>query len=135
MAYRPFFLAFCLLLPTAYAKGPQVAKQSPGEAALARAEQTPAAAPKSTDGVAADPGAPPPEAAPDPNQEAPRVVLHDMMTNNVCIFESKMYSPGSRVHIDGQVHVCTNTALPRFLRKKDAPDAAIEARLEWVPVQ
>lgn len=60
---------------------------------------------------------------------APQIVLHDILTNRVCIFESKLYSIGAKVIILGKPHECTNVNPMTF----GAGDAEWDMR--WVPVQ
>lgn len=38
----------------------------------------------------------------------PRIILHDILTNRVCIHESKLYSIGAKVMILGSPHECVN---------------------------
>lgn len=59
----------------------------------------------------------------------PQIVLHDILTNRVCIFESKLYSIGAKVIILGKAHECTN-ANPMTFGASDA-----EWDMRWVPVQ
>lgn len=70
------------------------------------------------------------EEPPQPVEETsiPQIVLHDILTNRVCIFESKLYSIGAKVIILGKPHECTNANPMTF----GAGDADWDMR--WVPV-
>jgi len=59
----------------------------------------------------------------------PRIVLHDILTNRVCIFESKLYSLGAKVIILGKVHECTNANPMTFGASETQWD------MRWVPVK
>lgn len=69
---------------------------------------------------------PPPAVAETP---VPQIVLHDILTNRVCIYESKLYSIGAKVIILGKAHECTNVNPMTF----GASDAAWDMR--WVSVK
>ena len=43
------------------------------------------------------------------DQQIPRIVLHDILTDRVCIADSKLYSMGWRVLNMGKLVECTNT--------------------------
>lgn len=48
------------------------------------------------------------------DKQIPRIVLHDILTNRVCIFESKLYSIGARVQILGVENECVNSNAVTF---------------------
>lgn len=58
----------------------------------------------------------------------PRIILHDILTHRVCLFESKLYSIGAKVIILGKVHECNN-ASPMTFGGKDA-----DWDMRWMPV-
>ena len=60
--------------------------------------------------------------------EVPRIVLHDILTNRVCINESKLYSIGAKIIILGQRHECKNVS-PMTFGSSDA-----DWDMQWVPV-
>jgi hypothetical protein len=62
------------------------------------------------------------------DQAVPKIVLHDILTNRVCVFESKLYSPGSKVIILGVKHECVNANPMTFGSSDDKWD------MKWVPV-
>jgi hypothetical protein len=62
-------------------------------------------------------------------KEIPKIVLHDILTNRVCIFESKLYSIGSKVVILDEVHECTNANSMTFGSADDKWD------MRWIAVE
>lgn len=62
--------------------------------------------------------------------EAPKIVLHDMFTDRVCIHENTMYTSGARVMMFGKEYECVN------MRPNMFGDDTEEARwqMEWVPI-
>lgn len=62
------------------------------------------------------------------DSEIPRIVLHDILTNRVCINESKLYSIGAKIIILGQRHECKNVSPMTF-----GSDADWD--MQWVPVE
>jgi hypothetical protein len=62
-------------------------------------------------------------------QAVPRIVLHDILTNRVCVYESKLYSAGAKVVILGAIHECMNANPMTFGSSDDKWD------MRWVPAK
>lgn len=63
--------------------------------------------------------------------EAPKIVLHDIFTDRVCIHENTIYSSGARVVMFGKEYECVN------MRPQLFDDDTEEGRwqMEWAPVR